>query len=247
MNRVNVQFLGSGDAFGSGGRFQTCIYVDGSQTKFLIDCGASSLIAMKRFDVDPSNIDIILVTHLHGDHFGGIPFIIRETQITSLRTRALLIVGPTGLEKRIHDAMEILFPGSSYAHLGFPLKFIELSDDQPNLVGSLLVTSYKAIHTKGTEPHSLRIEHDGRIIAYSGDTEWNENLIEAARDADLFICESFFYDEDVKNHLSYRQLTRYRSQLTCKRLILTHMSNDMLSRIQDVEVECAADGTHLEL
>jgi ribonuclease BN (tRNA processing enzyme) len=76
MADCTVQFPGSGEAFGSGGRFQTCIYVDAEHPRLLIDCGASSLIAMKRYGVHPRSIDIILVSHLHGDHFGGIPFLI---------------------------------------------------------------------------------------------------------------------------------------------------------------------------
>ena len=51
MTQVSVKFLGCGDNFGSGGRFQTCIFVQSEAAKFLIDCGASSLIAMKQFGV----------------------------------------------------------------------------------------------------------------------------------------------------------------------------------------------------
>jgi ribonuclease BN (tRNA processing enzyme) len=244
---VSVQFLGSGDAFGSGGRFQTCIYVDTDGTKFLIDCGASSLVAMKRFGVDASRIDTILVTHFHGDHFGGIPFLIRETQIASQRTQPLSIVGPKGIQERIESSMEILFPGSSRIPLNFQVDFIELSDDHQRTLKSLLVTSYRAIHTRGTEAHSLRVECAGKIISYSGDTEWNENLIEVARSADLFVCESFSYEREIKNHMSYRTLMLHRARLTCKRLILTHMNEDLLGRLQHVGLEYAEDGKILAL
>lgn len=247
MSKISVQFLGSGDAFGSGGRFQTCIYVDADRIKFLIDCGASSLIAMKRFKVDPALVDIILLTHLHGDHFGGVPFVIRETQIVSRRVKPLTVAGPTGTEKRIRGLMEMLFPGSIRQPNEFPLTFMELSDERPSTVGPLKVTSYKAIHTGGTEPHSLRVEIDGRVISYSGDTEWNEGLVAAAQHADIFICESFFYEKEVKNHLSYQTLLKHRDSLDCQRLILTHMNDDMLDRLQDIEFEYAEDGKVINL
>ena len=80
---VRVQFLGSGDAFGSGGRFQACIHVHAPYTNLLLDCGASSVIAMKRFGVAPNDIDAILISHVHGDHFGGIPFFILDAQFLS--------------------------------------------------------------------------------------------------------------------------------------------------------------------
>ena len=100
MAEVAVQFLGSGDAFGSGGRDQTCIYVDSPDFRFLIDCGASGLISMKRWGVSPSAVDAILLTHLHGDHFGGIPFFILEAQLISKRTKPLVIAGPGAPDSR---------------------------------------------------------------------------------------------------------------------------------------------------
>jgi ribonuclease BN (tRNA processing enzyme) len=155
---VSVLFLGSGDAFGSGGRLQTCIYVDAEETKFLIDCGASSLVAMKRAGVDPSAIDVILVSHFHGDHFGGIPFLIRETQIAAVRTKPLAIAGPAGIKERIKSAMEILFPGSADAAPQFPINFIELVDESANVLNHVSVRYYAAVHTPGTAAHSLRVE-----------------------------------------------------------------------------------------
>jgi ribonuclease BN (tRNA processing enzyme) len=111
MHDVSVQFLGSGDALGSGGRLQTCIYVEASDTRCLLDCGASSLIAMKRWGVEPALIDIILLTHLHGDHFGGVPFFIVEAQLISKRTRPLVVAGPPGLVTRMRQAIEVMLPG----------------------------------------------------------------------------------------------------------------------------------------
>jgi len=241
-----VQFPGSGDAFGSGGRFQTCIYVNAEHTRFLIDCGTSSLIAMKRFGVDPATIDLILISHLHGDHFGGIPFLIRETQITSARTAPLLIAGPKGIRERTVSAMEILFPGSSNAATSFALNFCELVEGRTNILNLLSVESYRAIHTAGTEAHSLRVECDGKTVSYSGDTEWNDNLIAVARFADIFICEGFSYEKQVRNHLTYQTLMKHRHRLSCKRLILTHLNADLIERMRDVEVECA-DGQMLTL
>jgi len=80
MDQDRIQFLGSGDAFGSGGRFQTCLHLSGPSEPVLMDCGASSLIALRRAGLDPSEIGCVLLTHLHGDHFGGLPFLILDGQ-----------------------------------------------------------------------------------------------------------------------------------------------------------------------
>jgi len=81
---VQVRFVGSGDAFGSGGRFQACILLHGpgQDGDVLLDCGASSLVALKQQRQDPNLIGLVVVSHLHGDHFGGLPFLILDGQFT---------------------------------------------------------------------------------------------------------------------------------------------------------------------
>jgi ribonuclease BN (tRNA processing enzyme) len=243
---MRIRFLGSGDAFGSGGRFQTCILVESGELRFLLDCGASSLIALKRAGVDPSDIDVVLVTHLHGDHFGGLPFLVLDGQF-SRRTRPLLVAGPPGLAERATQAMEVFFPGSSRAQRRFETAFLELADGSATAVGPLQVTGCEVVHACGAPPYALRVEIDGRTIAYSGDTEWTDRLVSAAAGADLFICEAYFYDKTVRFHLDYATLVRHRAELDCKRLIVTHMGPDMLSRLSELPIEAAHDGLEIVL
>jgi len=246
MDPVEVRFVGSGDAFGSGGRFQACIHVRAGPTEFLLDCGASSLVAMKRFGVEPSNIAVVLLSHLHGDHFGGVPFLVLDGQFRR-RTRALTVAGPPGVAARVWAAMEVLFPGSSAVDRRFSLEFVELADCEERRLGALSVTPYGVIHPSGAPPFALRVAVGGRIIAYSGDTEWTEALVDAARDADLFICEAYRFETRVKYHLDYRTLAEHRPRLGCRRLILTHMGEEMLARVPLAGVECAEDGLSVDL
>src|SRR5438034_11027248 len=123
---IRLTFVGSGDAFGSGGRFQTCLHLSGPGGALLLDCGTSSLIAMKRAGLDPGGVDWICLTHLHGDHFGGLPFMILDGRFAR-RTRSLVVAGPRGVGPRLEAAMEVLFPGSTRVTRGFVTSFVELA------------------------------------------------------------------------------------------------------------------------
>lgn len=204
------------------------------------------LIALKRAAIDPEDISTILVTHLHGDHFGGIPFFVLDGQFSG-RSRPILIAGPPGLADRCTQAMEVFFPGSSGTQRRFEVRFQELEEGVAAPVGSLRVTPYEVQHASGAPPYALRVELGGRVVAYSGDTEWTDRLVAAASGADLLICESYSYEKRVPLHLDYSMLMEHRSQLECKRIVLTHMSSDMLSRLPEVALEAAHDGLRITL
>jgi ribonuclease BN (tRNA processing enzyme) len=247
LNKIKVKFLGSGDAFGTGGRLQTCIYIESDDTGLLLDCGASALISMKQFGVRLLDIDSIFITHLHGDHFGGIPFFILDSQLISRRTDPLLIAGPPGMKKRVLEAMEVFFPGSSRVKQKFEIIFEELPPTVPTRLGAVNVTAYSAVHGSGAPSYALRVEVSGKTIVYSGDTEWTGDLIEAVDGADVFICEAYFYDKKMKNHLNYQTLMDHHRDLNCKKIIVTHMSEDMLTRRDRLELEHAEDGKTIVL
>lgn len=247
MSEVSVQFLGTGDVFGSGVRDQTCIFVDANGFRFLLDCGASSLISMKRWGVAPGDIDAILLTHLHGDHFGGLPFIMLEAQLISKRERDLLVAGPPGTEQRVLAAMEVFFPGSTGIKRKFETRFLELPDARASSVGPLEVTPSTVVHASGAPAYALRVGCAGRVITYSGDTEWTDALLSAAEGADLFICEAYFFEKKIKYHLDFKTLMAHVGELQASRLVATHMSEDMLARLPQLDVEAAHDGMRIVL
>jgi ribonuclease BN (tRNA processing enzyme) len=239
---ASIRFIGSGDSFGAGGRFQTCILGDIGGKRFLLDCGASSLIAMRAQGIDPNSIDVILLTHMHGDHCAGVPFLLVDAMLGAKRARPLAVAGPAGSAQRMEALREALFPGSHVMVPKFPYGYVELVPGCPNLVAGLNVTSYPALHTPETSPSILRVEFAGKTVTYTGDTEWTEALVAAADGADLLISECCFYDKPVRMHMNYVTLKRHLPRLNARSVVLTHMSGEMLGHVHEVPERCATDG-----
>jgi ribonuclease BN (tRNA processing enzyme) len=247
MDGMRVRFVGTGDAFGSGGRWQTCIWLEGDGQVLLVDCGATSLVALKSQGLDPGAIGGVAISHLHGDHFGGLAFLILDGQF-SQRTAPLLVAGPPGTRGRLTEAMEALFPGSSNARRRFEVRVTELATDgTPAALGGAIVRGWEVDHASGAPPLALSVELGGGRFAYSGDTQWTPALVEAARGAGVFAAEAYTYDRPIRYHLDYVTLREHLDELGAARVVLTHMSAAMLSRLADADVPAAYDGMIVDL
>lgn len=247
MPGLTVRFLGSGDAFGHGGRLQPCILLEWAGRRVLLDCGASALISLRRYVVDPGSIDGILISHLHGDHFGGLPFFILDAQLHSKRSQPLLLAGPCGLSPRLEQAMEVNFPGSSRVQRKFAIQITELEPGPARDWCGLKVEVAEGLHASGAPALALRLEAGGKSVAYTGDTQWVEGLLPLLRGADLLIAEAYFYQRPIKFHLSCQDIMKRRGALNPGRLIFTHMSPDMLAHVGELPGETAQDGLLLNL
>ncbi len=242
---TRVRFIGSGDSFGSGGRFQTCIQVDADGYRFLLDCGATSLVALKRAGVDPGSVDAVLLTHFHGDHCGGVPYLILDGQFAK-RERPLVIAGPPGVRERMTVVFEAALPTSSVTQQRFGVSYVELGE-RPTAIGPLEVVALPVAHLPETVPHGLRVRVDGRVVAYTGDTDWCDALPRLADGADLFIAEAYSFEKRVPLHLSVAALSQHSGEIRAKRIVLTHPGVETIARASELPWPLAADGTELGL
>jgi ribonuclease BN (tRNA processing enzyme) len=247
---MRLTVIGCGDAFGAGGNLQTSFYVRSSAATFLIDCGVTTLIGMRRLGLEPADIDTVFVSHLHGDHFGGLPWLLIDAIYVSRRKRPLVVTGPRGIEARFLTAAEALYPDITTTKRKFELQFIEYQERQPLMVGDLTVTPFEVKHPSGAPPYALRFHIDGKVLAFTGDTGWVEVLGEVAGAADLFISECFQYDVVLPIHLDYMTIDANFQKLGAKRVLLTHMGEAMLANVEKVDRArylVARDGMTLDL
>ena len=187
-------------------------------------------------------IATVYLSHLHGDHFAGLPFMILDGQFYSKRTRPLSVVGPPGTAKRLHAAMEVLFPGSAGARRKFATEVVEYQPGRRLETAGVTLTPFEVSHPSGAPSCALRFEVEGRVVCYTGDTEWTEALIEAGQGADLLIAEALSLDRKVKFHLDYATLASRLGEIGAKQVILTHMGPDMLAQRGEVPFATARDG-----
>jgi len=177
-----------------------------------------------------------------------LPFFILEANYVLKRQPGLTIVGPPGLKTRYGAFMENAFPGAQAAQWSFPITLREFEIGARNDIGEMRVTPFRVVHDERAGPClGLRIEAEAKVVAYSGDSQWTDSLIEVGRNADLFICEAYTRDKPIATHMALSLLERHLDQIRPKRLILTHMSNDMLARRGELKYETAEDGMLVEI
>ena len=240
---TSVQFVGSGDAFGSGGRLQTCVLVRSPELIFTLDFGASSLAGLRQQRVDPNSIDAILITHFHGDHCGGVPFFLLDAMLASKRTAPLTIAGPPALATHLTRLQDALFPGSHVMAPSFPVSYVEIGVDEATSLGPLKISAIPARHTHQTNPLALKIEVVGKTIAFTGDGEYTDELASFVVGADLLIAECYAYSKPIRWHMNYPDISR----LAAKKIVLTHMNEEMLLHQEEVPELCAYDGLTVEV
>ena len=247
---MRLTIIGSGDAFGSGGRFNACFMVEAAGRRVLVDFGASSLVALRAMRIDPNDLDGVILSHLHGDHFGALPFFLIDAQLTSRRERPFTIAGPPGTRERLDAALEVFFPRSSQNTWGFGLDIVEIVPGESHRILGLDVETIEVIHPSGAPSTAVRVGDGERLLAYSGDTEWTEALVRVADGADLLVIECYEHSRPVPGHLCWTTLSKRLPDLRARRVMITHMNASMLERVEDARAAgllVASDGAVVEV
>ena len=118
--------------------------------------------------------------------------------------------------------MEALLPGSASIRQRFDVHVIRHADHRPTRRGDLTITPYEVRHASGAPAYAVRVDGLGASVAYSGDTELTDALLDAADGTDLVLCEGYS-PQPVNWHLDLESLGRHRSRIACSQNLLTHL------------------------
>lgn len=242
-----VVFVGTSDAFGAGGRRQSAVFVRGERGGLLLDCGATTNTGLSQLGLSRDEIDVILVSHFHGDHFGGIPSFLYAALYADRRRRPLEIVGPPELEARVRALANAMGHRLDDREWSFEIRYRETAPGERIQAGPAEITAFATAHQLEAHPQGYRLRLGRESIAYSGDTGWFDDLPRAIAGSSLFVCECTFERAGLDFHLSLEELREHRDDLDVGRLILTHLGDGMSSRRGQLELETADDGYAVKL
>jgi ribonuclease BN (tRNA processing enzyme) len=242
-----VVFIGTSDAFGAGGRRQSAVFVRGERGGLLLDCGATTNTGLSALAISRDEIDVILVSHFHGDHFGGIPSFLYAALYADRRRHPLELVGPPELAQRVHALAAAMGHHLENREWTFPIRYREIRPGEALEAGPASLRAFATAHQLEAHPQGYQVRLGRDTIAYSGDTGWFDALPRAVAGSHLFICECTLERASLDFHLSLEELREHRDDLDCGRLILTHLGETMLGRRGQIELETADDGLAVKL
>jgi ribonuclease BN (tRNA processing enzyme) len=245
---VKVTVLGTGDAFSSHGRFNAGYLIEAGGYRILMEAGPTIMAALKRAEISPADIDLILISHMHGDHFAGLPFLFLDYTYESRRRTRLTVAGPRHLEGRSLTLVRTMFPGTAAIELARKSRWVVIEPGEKHRFGPARIAAIRTPHMKRYKSLAFRIEIGGRTIVFSGDTGWTEDLVPFAAGADLFLCEcTYFESSQLDFHLNYPRLEKERDRLQVKRMVLTHLGREVLDRGSEIAMEMAFDDMRIEV
>lgn len=186
----------------------------------VIDLGNGCLSNLRR-TVEFTDLDAVLVTHMHIDHFGDLYPLYYALRFHPEKPWGLRLILPAGGL----TLMGCILSHEAREYLPRVFQEEELRGGKTYRIGGILVRAFPTRHP--VEGYCLRLEGDGWTLAYSSDTSPTPALEEAARDVDLFICEAtlpdLYREEASHGHLTSRQAGEAAARAGARRLLLTHI------------------------
>jgi ribonuclease BN (tRNA processing enzyme) len=236
---IDLAFLGSGNAFAPARYWSSFLVND----RYLFDAPPTLLPHLKKLGKDPRDIEVIFVSHFHGDHFFGLPFLLLDYAELAPRSKDLTIIGPPGIMKRIQAITDLAFSNVFRKDRGYHLNFVEARDGATGEVAGCRYTLAEVPHVPGLECFAFRVECAAGSLAYSGDTTMTDALVPLADGTDVFVVECSCWGEDCGPHLNPRDVLELRKRISPRtKFILTHVaSSDAPKALRDAGMLIAED------
>lgn len=222
---MKLTVLGSGTAAPMLDRNCAGYLLEIGNDKLLFDSGAGTIRRLLELKVDLFSIEHIFYTHLHNDHVNDLGAIIWSNNYGGIRKKPLNLYGPFGFKKYCKILIEKLLKPHK---LNFKINIAELKNSYIK-INNIKIESHSIKHSSTTKSIAYRIEHNNKSLVYSGDTEYSNEVIEIAGNADLLILECSLPDSNkAEGHLTPSLAGKIAAKANAKQLILTHFYPEVL-------------------
>lgn len=215
---MRLTVLGSGTAVPVPDRFPAGYLVEHDQSKVMVDCGPGSLRRLAQAGVNPKQLDAVLLTHYHTDHCADLAALLFALRSPHLSNRPpLTIYGAAGL-KRLVEKLTEAWPWLQPKD--YELRLVEITPGS-HRIANFDVTAIPIRHT--AQSLGYRIAAGNGVVALSGDADTCEELVDLARDVDVFVCDSAAPDDRrIDGHLTPGLAGDYAERAGARQLVLTH-------------------------
>ena len=205
---MKLTFLGTGNAFAPR-RDWGCVLVNDA---LLLDAGPSLLVNLKRLSLDPARIGHVFLSHFHGDHFFGLPFLLLEYRFLAKTDALLAVIGPPGVEERVRAAAMLAYPDIFAAGWPRPLQFVEARDGETATVNGIAFTPVAMRHgNREMQAFGYRIALPDGALAYTGDTTMTNAVYDLIDGARVLLLEATS-EEESPVHLGRTALRQVLSR-----------------------------------
>ncbi len=221
---MELAFLGSGNAFASGGRYWSSFLANG---RFLFDAPPTLLPHLKRLGTPLTNIEVIFISHFHGDHFMGLPFLFLEYVYLTERRDDLFIVGPPGVEERTEEFARLCYPEVT-RESGYRRRYVEAKPGGEQYVNEVSFQAFTMNHVREKmECFGYRVHLGEKTVAYTGDTMLCDEIIELAEGADVLVMDSTYTRGEGPEHMGMEDVRTVRKRVAPETtLVLTHLNGE---------------------
>jgi ribonuclease BN (tRNA processing enzyme) len=195
----------------------------GQAVSALLDCGFTAAHRYFLYATDPDELDVLWISHFHGDHFFGTPALLLRFWEMG-RRKPLLVLGQAGVEEIIRGAMELAYPGF-LKKLEFPLECVEIKSGERREALGCIWRCAEGVH--GRRNLALRIDDGARSIFYSGDGQPTPETLALAKGCDLVIHEAFTVHEMIGGHNSAAGSVDFALRAGARKLAAVHVRRDI--------------------
>lgn len=242
-----VVFIGTSDAFGAAGRRQSCTFVRGPSGGLMFDCGGTTLSGLNELGIERGEVDTIVLSHFHADHFAGVPSMLIAMLYEDQRSEKLRIAGPPEVEARVRAACDALGHPLEDRLWCFKTEFTVLEPDKPTRLGPVDVVGFQTHHNPEANPQGYVVTVGDKRVGYSGDTGWFDALPDLVKGVDLFVSECTQVTPGYEYHLSLEELVERQDQFDVGEMILTHLGSEMAKLRGQCQLPTADDGLIVRL